>query len=194
MTINIEKESTSMNAEDHVEKDLGKDDDMRSFSLACHLYSHLKFGGVEALKSIHLEDHHFQEILDLAGPDSQFRLLKKKSTRYYKDLWSNRNFGLSNDVDGHSKKGQLIHSPTVSQCTYNHCKIGEFHTDLVCMTPPSSKLSPHESRQSSKKKENVARNLFRESLEKNGNINIAVLPDFGARNIVSPSKEELKKV
>ena len=97
-------------------------------------------------------------------------------------------------MDGHSKKGQLIHSPTVSQCTYNHCKIGEFHTDLVCMTPPSSKLSPHESRQSSKKKENVARNLFRESLEKNGNINIAVLPDYGARNIVSPSKEELKKV
>ena len=95
MTINIEKESTSMNAEDHVEKDLGKDDDMRSFSLACHLYSHLKFGGVEALKSIHLEDHHFQEILDLAGPDSQFRHMKKKSSRYYKDLWSNRNFGLS---------------------------------------------------------------------------------------------------
>ena len=120
------------------------ENEMKMLSLAVHLYAEKKLGGTKMLQKVSLKDRHFKEILQMAGPGSQYNLLKNRSLYQYKCLW--RNTAKSKlYFRGHPETGfqteMKLHSPSAQMCPFQHCQSGiespmsAMDIDLILHTP-----------------------------------------------------------
>ena len=181
------------------------DKDKRTFSLAAHLHAHLNFGGSGFLHKEELKEEHFQEMLQLYGPEGQLRLIRGFSVEYCKKMWSILNKASTNldDQEPGVPEHRNIHNSTKGNCFYNHCKIGQFNMDLVCLTPRSkekfdglelnlsvdSETNIEEALDVNRNNSAVTRKLFNEKDMPSFNI----ITNYGSNSVNSPTKEELKR-
>lgn len=119
--------------------------EMKSLSVAVHLWADRKKGGVKFLHSVQLTDNHFQDILSYAGPDSKWKIIKGWTVKKMKNLWKN-NYGGSASYRGHKTTGfqnkNGMHQPTIDFCPFSHCDSGllsPMDIDLMILTPEKRK-------------------------------------------------------
>ena len=122
------------------------ENEMRSFSVAVHVWAEERHGGTKMLLQRRLTEEHFKEILSFAGPGTRYNLLKGRSVLQYKALW--RNIAMSNKTfRGHPESGfenkMRYHSSSKPFCPFEHCTTGilsplnPLEVDLL-MTPKRS--------------------------------------------------------
>ena len=100
------------------------ENEMRSFSLAVHLWAEDNFGSTKILQQKRLKKADFQDIIDKTGPGTRYNLLKSRTSSQYKCLWRNL-FGSKQVFRGHPKSGYenefRLHSPSKIYCPFEHC-------------------------------------------------------------------------
>ena len=178
------------------------ENEMKMLSLAVHLYAEKKLGGTKMLQKVSLQDHHFKEIWQMAGPGSQYNLLKNRSIFQYKCLW--RNTAKSKSYfRGHPETGfqndMKLHSPTAQMCPFRHCQSGiespmsPIDIDLILY---STKGDTNSSKNISKGRQQ----LFLEDREpdgepksKNKSFGREIFENCIDGEKPSPTKEELKR-
>ena len=119
--------------------------EMKSLSVAVHLWADRKKGGVKFLHSVRLTEDHFRDILSYAGPDSKWNIIKGWTVKKMKNLWKN-NYGGSASYRGHKTTGfqnkNGMHQPTIDFCPFSHCDSGllsPMDIDLMILTPEKRK-------------------------------------------------------
>ena len=122
-----------------------KENEMRSFSVAVHLWAEDNYGGTKILQQRRLLRKDFQEIINTG---TKYNLLKSRSADQYKSLWRNT-FGSKEPFRGDPKSGyenkMKLHSPSKAHCPFQHCNSGilkpvnPLEVDLMLMTPERSK-------------------------------------------------------
>ena len=124
--------------------------EFKRMSVAIHLWSHQKYGGVQFLSDIPLTDKHFKEIIEFAGPNSKWNLLKNRSITQCKNMWQNKLKG-KYFYHGHKESGfeteYKVHDTSSTFCPFNHCKQGvlsPFDVDLMLLTPDKQSSQPVE--------------------------------------------------
>ena len=174
-----------------------KEEEMRRFSLACHLWAEKKCGSMKFLKQVRLTDKHFKNILDFAGPYSKYNFIKDRSSLQYKNLW--RNTANSTDVfRGHPMTGfetdSKLHNSSPEFCPFEHCNtqlgpLRPLDIDLVMLTPKKRKCETSTNRklfEREKSNENIeSEQMFKHPthFEEEGQVLVKQ----------SPTKEELKR-
>ena len=135
--------------------------EMKSISVAVHLWAERKMGGIKFLQSTRLVNDHFEDILKFTGPTSKWNLIKKRTVPQIRSLWRNTFSGI-HYYRGHHKTGYeneaQQHEPVAPFCPFGHCQSGvmsPIDMDLVILTPRSK---PGGSSQN--KKPLLNRNLF----------------------------------
>ena len=124
------------------------ENEMRSFSVAVHLWAEDKYGTTKILKKRRLKLSDFEQIIKMTGSGTRYNLLKNRSASDYKYLWRNK-FGSKQVFRGHPKSGYenelKVHSPSKVYCPFEHCNNGilkpvnPLEVDLMLMTPEKSK-------------------------------------------------------
>ena len=116
--------------------------DLKRLSVVVHLWAHQNFGSMKFLQEERLTDKHFYEILEFAGPNSKWNILKNRPASHYKRMWRNALKG-NHYFRGHHETGyeteSKLHSPAAPFCPFQHCKPGlmsPFDVDLTVLTPP----------------------------------------------------------
>ena len=117
--------------------------EMKSLSVAVHLWADKEKGDIKYLQSTRLVNEHFEDVLKFAGPDSKWNLIKKRTVPQIRSLWRNTLSGI-HYYRGHQKTGfeneSQKHEPMVPFCPFGHCKSGlmsRIDVDLVLLTPKS---------------------------------------------------------
>ena len=135
--------------------------EMKSISVAVHLWAERKMGGIKFLQSTRLVNAHFEDILKFTGPTSKWNLIKNMTVPRIRSLWRNTFNGI-HYYRGHHKTGleneAQQHDPVAPFCPFGHCQGGvmsPIDMDLVILTPRSK---PGESLQNQNPLLN--RNLF----------------------------------
>ena len=135
--------------------------EMKSLSVAVHIWAERKMGGIKFLQSTRLVKAHFEDILRFTGPTSKWNLIKKRTVPQIRSLWRNTFSGI-HYYRGHHKTGfeneAQQHEPVAPFCPFGHCQSGlmsPIDMDLVILTPRSK---PARSNQN--KKPLLNRNLF----------------------------------
>ena len=120
------------------------EEDLKRLSVAVHLWAHKWCGNMNILQSERLTDKHFQQILEFAGPNSKWRILKDRPVSQYKRMWRNAMKG-GHYYRGHPDSGyeteSKLHCPDIPFCPFQHCKPGlmtPFDVDLTVLTPLQS--------------------------------------------------------
>ena len=166
--------------------------EMKRLSIAVHLYAEMKFGGMKTLHKKRLKGKHFEEIIEMYGPESTYDLLKKRSVLQYKWLWRNNNKSKFY-FRGHPATGYetdlKLHSPSREFCPFQHCNssilspMSPLDIDLVLQTPKVNRGRVNS-------KSAAGRNLFGSQKE---NINNDEIHKVSLCDKESPTKEELKR-
>ena len=117
------------------------EEDLKRLSVAVHLWAHKWYGNIHILQEERLTDKHFKQILEFAGPNSKWRILKDRPISQYKRMWRNAMKGV-HYYRGHPESGyeteSKLHSPDIPFCPFQHCKPGlmtHFDVDLTVLTP-----------------------------------------------------------
>ena len=118
--------------------------EMKSLSVAVHLWSERKMGGTQFLQKVRLDDIHFRDILNFTGPNSRWKIMRNRTIAELRSLWRN-NFGGKHYYRGDRKTGfenhQQRHSPSSRFCPFGHCRSGlmsPMDLDLILLTPTKS--------------------------------------------------------
>ena len=126
------------------------EEDLKRLSVAVHLWAHKWCGSMSILQEERLTDKHFQQILEFAGPNSKWHILKDRSVSQYKRMWRNALKG-GHYYRGHPESGyeneSKLHSPDIPFCPFQHCKPGlmtPFDVDLTVLTPLQQTDHPNE--------------------------------------------------
>ena len=125
-----------------------KKETMTRLSLAVHLYAEEYLGGIKGLQNMRLEETHFQEILDFAGPGTMYNLINGRTPYQYKCLW--RNSAKSKDIfRGHPSFGfeneRGRHDSSIQYCPFQHCSketvnsMSPLEIDIRLVTPKRGK-------------------------------------------------------
>ena len=189
------------------------EEELRRFSVAVHLWAERTSGSIKTLYNMRLTDKNFKEILQFAGPNSEWNLLKDRSILQYKSMWRN-SVKTRHTYRGHPNTGFetefKVHGPSSPYCPFGHCKSGiisQFDVDLTLLTP--TKISSDESlnkclntnpsrrlftpKKDSDKSEDIDDKILGQ-IESNVGKNVTDI-DIGVtnRSQQSPSKLELKR-
>ena len=137
--------------------------EMKSLSVAVHLWADKEKGDIKYLQSTRLVNKHFEDLLKFAGPGSKWNLIKKRTIPQIRSLWRNTLSGI-HYYRGHQKTGfeneSQKHEPIAPFCPFGHCKSGlmsQIDVDLVLLTPKSKPKVDNQNQKSL-----LSRNLFGE--------------------------------
>lgn len=186
--------------------------ELKRMSVAIHLWSHQKCGGVQFLKDVPLTDNHFQEIVNFAGPNSKWNLLKNRSVTQFKNMWRNKLKG-KHFYHGHEETGfeteYKLHNSSSIFCPFEHCRQGfmsPFDVDLMLLTPDKQSsqsvetcslsvskrlFTPEKNFITSKADRRLESVSFKEPYLKEPKED-EILTSPSKKDIPSPTKEELK--
>ena len=140
--------------------------DLKRISVSVHLWAERKMGGLNFLHTHHLENHHFEDIIEFTGSQSKWKLMKTRTVSQLRSLWRNT-FGGKHFYRGHVRTGYenefQNHDPSVRFCPFEHCKSGimsPMDIDLFILTPAKKCPESKESPESKKKRQFSSRKLL----------------------------------
>ena len=115
--------------------------EMKQLSVSVHLWADRKMGGVSFLHKARLNDNDFEDILQFAGSNSKWNLMKSRTLPQLRKLWRNTPGG-NQFYRGHRETGfeteLQVHSPAEPYCPFGHCSSGfmsPMDMDLWRLTP-----------------------------------------------------------
>ena len=121
---------------------------MKRISAGIHFWAESTKGGTSILHRYRLKDTDFQSIIDFAGPESCYKIIKHRSSFQLKQIW--RNIAKSEQYfRGHPETGyeamNKFHHPSSQYCPFQHCQAGNcsvmspLDIDLCLITPKTTR-------------------------------------------------------